>query len=147
MAFMASTNDLSSGTGGQETPRVLITNPVDSGAKMRIFTITCGTNVSTNNNIFRFYRGPTVTANGNLLTPVNNYVRSGAVQSLMKIYTNPTVSASGQLFLNWIAGPTSTQPINFQSKLILAPGESILIGVRPNTTGVTWSCNVFWIEN
>ncbi len=144
--FMASTNDISSGAvGGTETAQVLISNPSLSGKVMRIFGLTLGTNVSTNNNIFRIYKDPTVTSNGTELTYVN--MNLSGTQPTCKLYKVPTVSGSGIFFMNIIAGATTMVPINFFEKpLILSAGKKILIGVRPNTTGVTYSCNVFWTE-
>ena len=143
--FCASTNDITSGPNSNEYPQVYILNPVDSGKLMKIYYITCGTNVSTNNNIFRLYKNPTISSVGTELTSVNLNFASENV-SVCKVYKVPTVSANGTLFMNVISGATTMNQVNFSQKLILSPGNKILINVRPNTSNVTFSINVFWIE-
>ncbi len=147
LCFVSSTNDITSGAqGGSETAQVLISNPVLSNKVMRIFGITLGTNVSTNNNIFRIYRDPVVTNYGTELANSNMNLGS-ALLPIARVYKVPSVSSSGTLMMNVIAGATTMVPITFFDKeLVLPAGKKILIGVRPNTTGVTYSCNVFWSE-
>lgn len=147
LVFVCTTNDLTSGaTGGAETPRLLISNPTGSGKKMKIFLMTLGTNISTNNNILRLYRNPVITANGTPLVPQNFHLAASVPVSSMQLFSVPTASNNGNLMLNYIAGPTSTNPIDFQHKMIIEEGQKLLIAVRPNTTAVTYSINVYWVE-
>lgn len=143
--FCTTTNDITSGTGGAESAQLYISNPINSTRAMKIYGITFGTNVSTNNNIFRLYKSPTVSANGTKLTNVNlNF--SSAVVSAVDIYKTPTVTNNGTLFMNVIAGPVSTNSFEFKEKIWLKAGDKMLINVRPNAGSVTYSLNVFWIE-
>lgn len=145
--FCVTTNDITSGAvGGAETAQFLISNPSNSNKRMKIYQITLGTNVSTNNNIFRMYANPTVTSNGTSLTPVCLHVDGQSTASSINVYKVPTVSANGSLMMNYIAPATSTVVIPCNHKIIIEKGQKLLITVRPNTTGVTYSINCFWIE-
>jgi len=58
------------------------------------------------------YSGPTTTANGTEIVPVNYNPTIGAAAPLIKIYEGPTVTANGTLvytrhFLGWSQGATS----------------------------------------
>lgn len=143
--FCTSTNDVTSGTGGAESSRVYILNPLESGKVVSIYQMTFGTNVSSNNNIFRLYKDSIVTDLG-IKLPNTNLNFSSAVASVCEVYRVPTVSANGTLFMNVISGATFMNNVIFPQKIILSPGNSILVNVRPNANGVTHSVNVFWIE-
>lgn len=144
--FTCSTNDISSGTGGAESAQVLIKNPAASGKRLLLFKLVLGTNVSTNNNIFRLYKAPTITSNGTSLIIVNLYQTASPVASVMEVYKTPTASSNGTFFNNYCVGPTSSLMIYFEKIMVIDPGQSLLINVRPNTNGVTYHCNPFWIE-
>jgi hypothetical protein len=113
---------------------------------MKLYAITTGTNVSTNNNIYRIYVNPTVSDNGTPLTPVCLNINGENRASAMQLFTVPTVSANGTRMMNIIQGATSMDVIAFPYVAILHSGQKLLITVRPNTTGVTYSMNFFWIE-
>ncbi len=144
-AFICTTFDLSSNPTG-ENPKVLIKNPIGSGKRMKIFKFALTTNVSSNNNSFRFYLNPTVTANGTpLVSNSLNYTASPTI-SAMQLFSVPTISNNGTILMNFIVGATSTLLVPFEKELIIDEGKQLLINVRPNTTGVTFTVVVFWIE-
>ncbi len=145
-AFICTTNDVSSGSN-IENRMVLIRNPADSGRVMKIYRITTGTNVSSNNNIFRFYINPAVTTAGTLLTSVCMNIQANPVSSQMEISKLPTTSTNGTMFLNLIQGPTSSDSLDFPHMIMVHPGSAILVTVRPNAaSGVTHSFNIFYLE-
>ena len=144
LPYVATTNDLSSGTGGAESAQVLILNPANSGKYMQIDRLVLGTNVSTNNNIFRVYANPTITSNGTLLTSTCLCLDPNVAAPVCQIYKLPTISNNGTLIANYISGPTTSMDHDFGA--VLPAGKAILITVRPNTTAVTYSVNVFWSE-
>lgn len=145
--FCVSTNDISSGAvGGAETPQFLLKNPVGSGKVLRLTRLVLCTNVSTNNNIFRLYQNPTITGPGTVLPIVPAWSKSYPSLSAMLAYKVPTVSANGILLSNFCVGPTSSLMIGLDPYFLFEEGKSLLIGVRPNTTGVTFNVNAYWQE-
>lgn len=142
---MLTTNDVASGSN--ENAQLLITNPAGSGKRMDIYLISTGTNVSSNNNIFRFYSNPTVTNPGAIvLAPSSLNIGGNSPPSAMSITRLPTVSSNGTLLMNICQGPTSTDFLLFPNCLILHPGNRILVTVRPNAANVTNSINLQWEE-
>lgn len=145
-AFCVTTNDITSGTGGAETPQMYISNPENSGKIMKIYEMSFGTNVSSNNNIFRLYKSPTVSVAGTKLNNVSLCFSPAQFSSVVDIYKTPTVTNNGTLFMNVIAGPTSTNFVPLKNQIYIHPGYKMLINVRPNANSVTFSLNVLWLE-
>jgi hypothetical protein len=141
-SYVCTTNDISSGTGGAESNQVLIRNTSDKLVRIqKLLTSTC---VSSNNNIFRFYRNPTYSAAGTPLTITNADFRADAPASEIAVSTAPTVSDKGTRFMTYCQGATSMTELKLPVRL--NPGESLLVTVRPNANGVTYALTLFWME-
>ncbi len=143
--FICTTNDISSGSGGAESNQILIRN-TSADKHMRIFRILTSTCVSSNNNIFRFYRNPTWSAVGTDLTSTNVVFESGAPAAECSVSTAPTITDKGTRFMTFCQGATSTSALDSPYSFVLHPNESILVTVRPNANGVTYALTLFWME-
>lgn len=144
--FCVTTNDISSGTGGAESAQVLIQNPPLSKKVMKIYRFTLGTNVSTNNNIFRLYLNPTITSAGTPLPTQRIYMDGTGTPSIALVSKVPVVSSNGGLAANFIAGPTTSVNVDMRPLLVVYPGQNLLWTVRPNAGSTTYSFNAFWLE-
>lgn len=143
-AFILTTGDLG-GTAGTEVPRVLFTNPINSGKLLKIFRIEEGTYTSTGNSIFRYYLSPTVTNTTTILNPTALLLNSGKTSSVLA-YLNPTVSDNGTKIHNPIAGQMTINSRQMEYLWIIPPGTSILINVRTNAGTTTWGISIYWVE-
>jgi len=89
------------------TPIVILFKTGAKRVKYRTDVSTLGSTVK-----IELYSGPTTTANGTEIVPVNYNPTIGASTPLIKIYEGPTVTANGTLaytryFLGWSQGATS----------------------------------------
>jgi hypothetical protein len=133
--YIVTTNDLPAAVN--ENAQFLMVN-VHPHQKLRITQFTTSTCVSSTNNIFRFYANPVVDSLGTPLSYPGN--------SAMRCYITPVVQVAnrGIRFMTVNQGPTSNSstPVDID----LEPGKSILVTVRPNTTGSTFALTVQWVE-
>ncbi len=141
--FSVTTNDGTAPTG--ESPQLLLQNPESSSRRVHLEQIIASTCVSSNNNIFRLY---VETAPLTLGTPLQVVNLQSDTRPQARIYSDPTYPAPtpnyGTRIAAYCVGPTTTLPLRIP--IILHPGESLLITVRPNTTGVTHSITLIWSE-
>lgn len=144
--FCATTNDIASGTGGQESAQVLIQNPINSKVLMRIHSLVLNTTVSSGNNIFRLYKDPVYIGAGTPLPITCLYLKATPPVPKCLVYKLPTTTSFGTLFRNYIVGPTTSYSVPLKYDLILEPGRTLLITVRPNSAGVFYAANPEWAE-
>jgi hypothetical protein len=108
----------------------------------QVIASTC---VSSNNNIFRLYVDTTPLTPGTQLIPTNTV---GETNPRGRVYSVPTYTTPnpnyGTRIAAYCVGATNTIPLKIP--VILQPGESLLITVRPNTTNVTHSITLIWSE-
>jgi len=127
-----------------ENDFVYLKNPTGSGKILRlnvaILTISATSNKSS---FFRYYRNPTVTANGTALT-INNR-KSGGQASVMQVYKLPTISAKGNIFEIKNVGISSVVN-NFNLEVMLNEGDSILISTQPSSTNMDTAVSLVWAE-
>jgi hypothetical protein len=124
--FKATTNRVSTGSTG-ETPYLLIDNPGGSGKILRLDKMLFIPTESTGAVTFRVYRGPTVTVNGTLLTPVGNR-NTGQAAAVSNMYLQPTVSANGSLFFHVTLNAESPPFLyDLEQGTLLEPGFKLLV--------------------
>lgn len=144
--FAVSTDDVTSGTGGATSAQLLLQNPISSNKALRLKTLTMSTCVSSNNNIFRIYLNPVIQTLGTALSIRSCHIKDGAPVSLMQAYLAPKFSQNGSFFLNFIAGATSSLIFNPTLPIVIRPGHSLGVLVRPNAANTTFSLNALWEE-
>lgn len=143
--FVASTND-QMGTSGQHVPWILLQNSANTKKSAVLFKIDTLTNVSTNNNIFRFYANPAVTAAGTPLSPVNLNIQTPLTPPSSLVSFKPTVSDNGSFMFNVVAGPVQTVLNGLEYPIVVQPGNKLLVTMRSNTSNVTGCVNLWWFE-
>lgn len=83
-----------------ETAVFLVKNPSGSGKKLKLNLMLLGLlqsvgSATGNQDAFRLYLDPTITANGTALTINNLYSQTGAPATVMTAFFSPTVTANG----------------------------------------------------
>ena len=129
-----------------ENPMFLIRNPTGSGKKIYIVRGEAGTTDANITVDVRVFSSPTVTANGTVVTPVNNKVGSVAASSVLA-NSLPTVSANGSVLRDVVNGQNSNSvPFAQDSAIIMPENSAILITARPSTNGREVAITLIWIE-
>ena len=125
--FSVSTDRISTG-GTTETPYLLVDNPTGSNKTFRFDKIVLNAPEATGAAVtYRFYRIPTITANGTLLVPSGNR-NTNQSASAVNNYLLPTASAFG-VFRGFMTLPSGAVPFDYdyESGLIVEPGFKFLI--------------------
>jgi len=95
---------------------------------------------------YRFYKNPTITANGTLLTISNSNFES-ANSSEMVSYSSPTISARGTKLLAYITGANNRSKINTNLLgFIIPPNNALLISGQSSATNTISDMTISWVE-
>jgi len=105
----------------------LLKNPSGSGKKLRIIDMAYSSDATFS--IWRFYRNPTITAVGTLITNVNFLVSGGS--SVALAYHSPTISAFGTLLRVEYTTGRNANAVNPEVLRSLEANENFLITVDP----------------
>jgi hypothetical protein len=137
-----------------ETATFLIKNPTGSGKVLKLNFILCGLlqsvgSATGNQDVFRLYLDPTVTANGTAVTISNLYSTSSPAASVMTAFSSPTVTANGTKLGVYAVATQGNDTCLMPQHLtrILDPGHSWLFTqagiVNGASTGIV---QLEWIE-
>ena len=134
-------------SGTNENDFLLITNPVGSGKILRVRYVNLLTPSSSagKQNIYRFYRAPTITANGTALT-IQKLLSSGG-SSTSFAYKLPTISARGLQILDLVSSAYINAWVDINYTIQLIAGESLLVTVDPQTNNDEHQAQLLWEES
>jgi len=139
------TSDALTVTGSTETDFMLLKNPASSGKYVRfkefLFSIDSST---TQGSIVRFYRDPTITANGTSLA-ANKLKKSQSDTAVATIFKTPTISARGTLLEVFQIG-LGVFNRDLMIARFLEENENMLVTVQGTKVNVVHALTVLWAE-
>lgn len=141
-SYLSSTN-LITVAGTSESPFFYVLNPGSSGKQLRVGHIFSAIDSNTARSVQKVYFNPTVTVNGTSV-PIQNML-IGGISSSMSAFSQPTVSSNGTFLLVSVV-PTSNVPVILERKLILSPGQSILVTIQNSINNTPSSVEISWVE-
>lgn len=145
-SFKVSTDRLSTGNTNQ-SPYLLIDNPSGSGKIIRLDKLTFLGPVDIAGSVtYRIYIGPTVTANGTLLTEIGNR-QTGQATGVGNFYTLPTVSANGAFnFIISVSGSAPPFVYDLEHGTLIESGFKMLITAQQTKSSNAGAINVDYSE-
>ena len=133
-------------SGGADNPLILIRNPVGSGKRMYIRTLSYGIPVANVFGTMKLFANPTITANGAALTIANGQLGS-AVASSMLATSLPTIAANGTQLRSTTYGQNSDAIIvDINGRIVVPPGNNLLITGNPASNNRIAALSLTWIE-
>lgn len=133
-------------SGGADNPLILIRNPVGSGKRMYIRTLSYGIPVANVFGTMKLFANPTITANGAALTIANGQLGS-AVASSMLATSLPTIAADGTQLRSTTYGQNSDAIIvDINGRIVVPPGNNLLITGNPASNNRIAALSLTWIE-
>lgn len=144
--FVCTTNTVTI-SGTAEVALFYFTNPNASGKLCRITDLFLGLEkgASTVASEFRFYRDPTITANGTAIT-IRKALKSQSTSSVCSAYFSPTASANGSLMRCFAQSLGQTLYYADEMEIMIEANEKILITATPSVTGVNHAVTMTWLE-
>jgi hypothetical protein len=144
LIFLSIINDLNLGTGADEKDIFLLKNPVSSGVRVELKEFIVATPKVSGGTYVRFYRGPTVTADGTALTERNK--KSDSITGQAQTFQLPTISARGNLLGVYGAGGAGELAHFEDYELVIGEGEFMLLTLEQPSSNSSYSVNVVWAE-
>lgn len=128
-----------------ETDFLLFKNPVSSGSLVRLkeFLLTIG-GTSAQRSIFRFYRNPTITANGTPLT-VSKVLSTGIHANVLQVYQTPTISVRGSV-IQLFAVDFNTYIRDQDLARFITEGANLLLSVQGSANNIEHNVSAAWAE-
>lgn len=142
--FLAIIDSINLGTGTDEKDIFLLKNPAASGVAIQLKQIIVSTVKTSGGTNLRYYRAPTITANGTALTIQNK--RNDGVTGEGDAYSLPTITARGnKLGVFGIAG-SGQVIIREDYELYLDENENFLVTLEQPSSNQTYSITLVWAE-
>lgn len=132
-------------TGATEEALILVRNPAGSTKILQLseqlfVSVDQGVNL-----LFRMYRNPTVTVVGSTATVSNLYIGGGFPTGFGIMNIAPTVTSYGTLLAVFQARDVPYSD-NLSSRIVIAPGQSVLITIESSGNNKRWAYNLSWTE-
>jgi len=143
--FMA-TSDIAGIASNSEKAFIILKNPTGSAITIRIFSFVV-TSEHVTNPIYRFYKNPTITADGTALTATNSNFPS-VTTAVGEPFFAPTVSAFGTLIEAETSADSKHSDAFLEAismKVILGAGDTILLTAE-NIKNKKQIANIMWSE-
>lgn len=131
--------------GTTETDFMLMRNPSGSGVLCRFYEFIMTINSATaQRSIFRFYRSPTVSADGTPLT-ISKVLATGTPTTKLLAFQTPTISDRGSL-IQMFSIENVTYPRMQDLGRYLVQNAELLITVQGTTTNIEHNILGVWAE-
>ncbi len=139
------TSGLITVSGMNEYDFLYLKNPVGSGKDILITHFKFGSDSSTSRTLFKVYKNPTVSDDGNPADIANTLVASSTPDSGMESYTDPTVTDRGEI-LNLDISPSNSPSKGLNRFYWVLPGNSVLITVDNSVANSKTFADIYWAE-
>lgn len=140
------TTDLNSIANSSEHPYLYLNNPSSSGKPIMVTHGVIGVDATNVRSIFKFWKNPTVSANGTAVSIVNTWFDASAPASVCQLFRDPTVTSNGTL-MNMKIKNANSESGGINRIYWLSPGNSILITVENSVGNADTFADIYWVED